>query len=67
MPLGDCWPSQLGLQKTPTASLQRSKTPPMSVLDMTQNNLMVRLQVMLELWGMWNTPLLPSIPGPLWP
>ena len=28
----------------PTASLQRAKThPPMSVLDMTLNNLMVRL------------------------
>ena len=23
--------------------------------------------VMLELWGMWNTPSLPSLPGPLWP
>ena len=23
--------------------------------------------VMLELWGMWTTPLLPSLPGPLWP
>ena len=22
---------------------------------------------MLELWGVWNTPLLPSLPGPLWP
>ena len=22
--------------------------------------------VMLELWGMWSTPLLPSHPGPLW-
>ena len=22
---------------------------------------------MLELWGMWNTPLSPSLPGPLWP
>ena len=22
---------------------------------------------MLELWGMWSTPLLPSLPGPLWP
>ena len=20
----------------------------------------------LELWGMWNTPSLPSLPGPLW-
>ena len=22
---------------------------------------------MLELWGMWSTPSLPSPPGPLWP
>ena len=22
---------------------------------------------MLELWGMRSTPLLPSLPGPLWP
>ena len=22
---------------------------------------------MLELWGMPSTPLLPSLPGPLWP
>ena len=21
----------------------------------------------LELWGMWSTPSLPSLPGPLWP
>ena len=28
---------------------------------MTLNNLMVRL------WGMWSTPSLPSLPGPLWP
>ena len=31
-------------QNTPIAYLQRSKTPPMSVLDITLNNLMVRLQ-----------------------
>ena len=38
-------PSQLGLQNTPTASLQRSKTPtPTSVLDFTPNNQMARLQ-----------------------
>ena len=35
------WLSRLGLQNTPTASLQRDKTSPMSVLDMTLNNLMV--------------------------
>ena len=23
--------------------------------------------VMLELWGMWSTPSLPSFPGLLWP
>ena len=23
--------------------------------------------VMLEYWGMWSTPSLPSFPGPLWP
>ena len=23
--------------------------------------------VMLELWGMWSTPLLPLLFGPLWP
>ena len=22
--------------------------------------------VILELWGMWSTPSLPSFPGPLW-
>ena len=38
------WPSRLGLQNTLTASLQRGKTPSTSVLDLTLNNLMVRLQ-----------------------
>ena len=22
---------------------------------------------MLEIWGMWSTPSLPLLPGPLWP
>ena len=35
---------QLGLQKRPTTSLQRVKTPLTSVLDMALNNLMVRLK-----------------------
>ena len=26
-----------------------------------------KVPVMLELWGMWSTPLLPSLTGPLWP
>ena len=25
------------------------------------------IPVMLELWKMWSTPLLSSLPGPLWP
>ena len=37
------WPSRLWLQNTLTASLQRGKTPPTSVLDITLSNLMVRL------------------------
>ena len=37
------WPSQLRLQNTLTAYLQRGRTPPISVLDMTLNNLIVRL------------------------
>ena len=40
-----------------------AKTLPMSVLGMTLNNLMVKLQ----LWGMWIISLLPSLRGPLWP
>ena len=37
-------PSQMELQNILTASLQRGKTSPMSVLVMTLNNVMVRLQ-----------------------
>ena len=55
------WPIRLGLQNTPTESLQSGKTPPTSALDMTLNN-----PVMLKLWGMRSTPSLPSLPGPLW-
>ena len=45
------WPIRLELLNTPTASLQRRKTPPTSVLDITkQSN--VEVPVMLELGGM---------------
>ena len=38
-------PSQMGLQNTLiVASLQRDKTPPMNILEMTLDNLMVRFQ-----------------------
>ena len=33
----DKGPCRLGLENTPTASLERDKIPPMSVLDMTLN------------------------------
>ena len=39
------------------------KTSPSSVLNMTDGDILV----MLELWGMRNTPSLPLLPGPLWP
>ena len=39
----------------------------LSVLDMTLNNSDGDVPVMLQIWGMLNTPLLPSLPGPLWP
>ena len=38
------WPSRLGLQNAPTASLPRCKTPPTSLLGRKLNNLMVRFQ-----------------------
>ena len=37
------WSCRLGLQNTPTASLQRDKTRPTSVLDMALNSLMMNL------------------------
>ena len=64
-------PSQLRLQNTSTASLQRGKTPRLSVLDMTLKQSDREVSVILELRGIWSTPLLPSLPGPLsvcqWP
>ena len=51
------------MKNTLTASLQ--KTSPTSVLYMTLNN--GEVPVMLEVWGMRSTPLLPLLPGPLWP
>ena len=44
-PLYNNIPKQfLGLQNTPTASRQKGKIPTVSVLDMTLNNLKVKLQ-----------------------
>ena len=62
----DCFVGgRLGQQNTPTASLQMGKTPPNECpgYDTKQSDGVD--QVMLELWGMRSTPLLPSLSGPL--
>ena len=56
-------PVCLGLQNTPTASLQRSKTPWTSVLNKQSDG---EVPLMLELWGMQSTSSLLSLPDPLW-
>ena len=51
-----------------TAPLQRGKTPPLNECpgyDTKQFN--GEVPAVLELWGMRSTPLLPLLPGPLWP
>ena len=60
-------PNLLGLENTPTAPLQRSKTPPNEcpVNDPKQSD--GEAPVILELWGMRSTTSLPLLPGSLWP
>ena len=61
-------PSWLGLLNIPTASLQRGKTPHSNECpgyNTKQSD--GESLVILELWGMWNTSSLASLPGPLWP
>ena len=58
------------VEYTPTASLQRGKTPTTNNnecpgYDTKQSD--DEVPVMLELWGMQSTSLLPSLPGPLLP
>ena len=43
-------PCRLGLWNAMTASLQRGKTLPTSILQMTLNNLMVRFQLRWSFW-----------------
>ena len=56
-------PSRLGQKNTPTAPLQKNKTPtnecPRYDTKQSDNEVLE----MLELWGIQSTPLLPSIPG----
>ena len=42
-----------------------SKTDPFPGYDTKLSD--GEVSVMLELWGMWSTSSLPSLPGPLWP
>ena len=48
-PMNVLWPSQLGLQNIPTASLHRSKTPSTNVLAITLNNLDMKLNNLARL------------------
>ena len=41
-------------------------THTMNILDYDTKQSDGEVPAMLELWGMWSTPLLPSLPGPLW-
>ena len=64
--------NRLGLWNTPTASLQRSKTPPHihtpnECLGYDTKLSYGEASVMLELWGMQSTLSLLSLPGQLWP
>ena len=58
-------PSRLGLQNTPTASLQRGKTNGCPGYDTKQSH--GEVPAVLELQGMRSTPSLPSLPGPVEP
>ena len=60
-------PSQLGLKNTLTAPLQRGKTPRNECPGYDTKQSDGEVLAMLELWGMRSTPLLPLLPGPLWP
>ena len=57
--------SRLGLYNTPTAPLQRGKTPSNKcpAYDTKQSD--DEVPMMLELWGIRGTPSLPLLPGPL--
>ena len=62
-----CFPSQLGLQNTPTASLQRRKVLPNEGPGYDTKQSDGEVPVMPELLGIWSTPSLPLLSGPLWP
>ena len=61
-------PSQMGMQNTPTALLQRDKSPyPNKCAGYDTKQSDGEVPVMQEIWGMRSTLSLPSLPGPLCP
>ena len=57
----------MDLYNTPTASLQRGKTPtPYECPGYDTKQSDGKVPVMLELWEMWSTRSLLLLPGPLW-
>ena len=60
-------PIQIVLQNTRNASLQRGKNFPNECPGYDTKQSDGETSVKQELWGMWNTPSFPSLPGPLWP
>ena len=54
-------------KNTPTASLQKGMNPQQVSWIYDTNQSDGDVSVMLELWGMWSTPLLPSLPESRWP
>ena len=57
----------LGLYNTPTASLQRGKTPTNKCPGYDTKQSDCEALVMLELWLIGSTPSSPSLPALLWP
>ena len=60
------WPSRVGLLNTPTASLQIGKIPTNECPKYNSKQSVGEVQVILELWVMQSTPLLPLFQDPLW-
>ena len=60
-------PIRLRLKNKSTASLQRGKTTPNNCPEYYTKQSDGEAPVLLELWEMNSTSLLPSLPGPLWP
>ena len=58
--------SRLKLKNTTTAFPQKDKTPPSQRVSCLWQWIIWWWGSVLNFWGMWSTPLLPLLPGPLW-